>query len=323
MPLDSLLSFIGGLGLFLYGMKLLSDSLESFAGDGMKSRLQKVTDTPLKGVLLGAGVTGVIQSSTATTLMSMGLVNAGTMSIYKALPVIMGANIGTTVTAQLLSLADISQNGLFFSMLKPSSFAPFCILIGAVQLIFFKKKETHINATVFIGLGILFSGMQNMEYSLKPLAQSAEFHKLFLLFRNPVLAILLGAAITAILQSSSVSVGILQTLSVTNAISFSSAVPIILGMNIGKCLPELVASLSTNKNSKRTILADLLVNIIGVAGVFVLVYGIQHIFGFPFWDKTATRSMIAMFHTIFNIATTLALLPFYRRIIALAESIIK
>lgn len=323
MPLESLLGFIGGLGLFLYGMKLMSDSLAGFAGNEMKNRLQKATDTPLKGVLLGAGVTGVIQSSTATTLMSMGLVNAGTMSIYEALPVIMGANIGTTVTGQLLSLADISKDGLLLSVLKPSFFSPFCILIGAIQLIFFKKKETHQNAAVFIGLGILFTGMQEMENSLKPLSESLQFHKLFLIFRNPVLAILLGAAITAILQSSSLSVGILQTLSATNAISFSAAVPIILGMNIGKCLPELVASLSTNKNTKRTILADLLVNIIGVAGVFILVYGTKHIFTLPFWDDNATKSMIAMFHTVFNVVSTFALLPFYKKIIAGTNKIIK
>lgn len=323
MPLESFLGFIGGLGLFLYGMKLMSDSLADFAGNEMKNRLQKATDTPLKGVLLGAGVTGVIQSSTATTLMSMGLVSAGTMNIYEALPVIMGANIGTTVTGQLLSLADISKEGLLLSVLKPSFFSPFCILIGAVQLIFFKKKETHQNAAVFIGLGILFSGMQTMENSLKPLAELPQFHKLFLIFQNPVIAILLGAAITAVLQSSSLSIGILQTLSATNAISFSSAVPIILGMNIGKCLPELVASLSTNKNTKRTIFADLLVNIIGVAIVFIPVYCIEYIFGLPFWDNKATKSMIAMFHTAFNVVSTFALLPFYKKIIAVSKRIIK
>lgn len=323
MPLESFLGFIGGLGLFLYGMKLMSDSLADFAGNEMKSRLQKATDTPLKGVLLGAGVTGVIQSSTATTLMSMGLVSAGTMNIYEALPVIMGANIGTTVTGQLLSLADISKEGLLLSVLKPSFFSPFCILIGAVQLIFFKKKETHQNAAVFIGLGILFSGMQTMENSLKPLAELPQFHKLFLIFQNPVIAILLGAAITAVLQSSSLSIGILQTLSATNAISFSSAVPIILGMNIGKCLPELVASLSTNKNTKRTIFADLLVNVIGVAVVFIPLYGIEYIFGLPFWDNKATKSMIAMFHTAFNVVSTFVLLPFYKKIIAVSKRIIK
>lgn len=323
MPLDCLLNVIAGLGMFLFGMKLLSDSLESFAGNEMKNKLQKATNTPFKGVLLGAGVTGIIQSSTATTLMVMGLVNAGTMSVYESLPVIMGANIGTTVTGQILSLADISQEGLLFSILKPSFFAPFFLLTGTIELIFAKKKELKNGASIFIGLGILFSGMQVMESGLSPLARSESFCNLFILFRNPFLAVILGAIMTAVIQSSSVSVGILQSLSSTNALPFCVAAPIILGMNIGKCLPELIATLSTNKNTKRTILSDLLVNIIGVVIIFVLLYSAQYIFGFSFWNKTADRSMIAMFHTFFNVFSTFALLPFYKRVIRISEKIIR
>ncbi len=323
MSLESVLNIVGGLGLFLYGMNLLSNSLGDFAGADVKRILEKVTATPLKGVLLGAGVTGVIQSSTATTLMSMGLVNSGAMSIYAAVPVIMGANIGSTVTAQILSLADISSSNLLLSILKPSSFAPFFVLIGAVQLIFFKKTQTRQNASVFIGLGILFTGMETMEAGLVPLSDLPEFQRLFITFKNPLLAVLLGALATAVIQSSSVSVGILQTLSTTGAITFSTAAPIILGMNIGKCLPELIASVSTGKGARRTILADLLINLFGSAGFFVVMYALQYILELPFWDETATRSMIAIFHTLFNVTTTFLLLPFFKKIILITEKIIK
>lgn len=323
MSLDCLLNIMAGLGMFLFGMKLLSDSLEGFSGKEMQQKLQNVAATPLKGVILGAGVTGIIQSSTATTLIVMGLVNAGTMSIYEALPVIMGANIGTTVTGQILSLADISREGLLFSVLKPSFFAPFFLLAGTAELIFIKKKELQHGANIFIGLGILFSGMQIMENGLSPLARSESFCNMFLLFRNPILSILIGALMTAVIQSSSVSVGILQTLSSTNAIPFCVAVPIILGMNIGKCLPELVASFSTNKNTRRAISADLLVNTAGVIIAFLVLYGTEALFGIPFWNRTATRSMIADFHTAFNVATTFALLPFYKWFIRLSKFIIR
>ncbi len=323
MSLDSFLNIISGLGLFLYGMKLLTDSLGGFAGSDMNNILKKATKTPLKGVLLGACVTGVIQSSTATTLMCMGLVNSNSINIFQALPVIMGANIGTTVTAQILSLADISSENILLSILKPSSFAPFFLLIGTVELLFFKKKETHQNASIFIGLGILFIGMETMESGLSPLSDLPEFQEIFLKLKNPVLSMLLGVAATAIIQSSSVSIGILQTLSTTGAITFSTAVPIILGMNIGKCLPEFIASISTGKEARQTIFADLLVNFFGALSFFISLYVLNYFFDLPFWENTATRSMIAFFHTVFNISTTLFLLPFYKKIIGISKKAIK
>ncbi len=323
MSLDCFLNTVSGLGMFLYGMKLLSESLEVFIADRMKIILQKATSTPVKGVLLGACVTGIIQSSTATTLMVMGLVNAKKISIYNALPVIMGANIGTTVTGQLLSLADISRESLFFSLIKPSGIAPFFVLIGAFEKLFLSQKEHKQGADIFIGLGILFLGMEMMENGISPLSDSEKFCNLLLVFKSPLLSLIVGALMTAIIQSSSVSVGILQTLSTTNALSFSSAIPIILGMNIGKVLPEFIASLGTNKNTARTILADLTVNVCGVFIMLSLLSGADLIFDKPFSNTVATRSMIANFHTVFNVFTTFALLPFYKKFIHVSEKIIR
>ncbi len=323
MTLEALLNIIGGLGLFLYGMSVLTESLKNFAGKDMQKNLKKFTDRPLKGVLVGAAVTALVQSSTATTLMSMGLVNAGSMSIFEAVPVIMGANIGTTITAQILSLADISSSNFFLNILKPSSLAPFFIFIGALQLIFFKRDENKQSASIFVGLGVLFTGMEIMEYGLKPLSYSPEFQNIFLRFQNPLLAVFLGVLATALIQSSSVSIGILQTLSTTGVISFSAAVPIILGMNIGKCLPEFIASISTGKSARRTIFADLLINAFGAAIFLALFYFLQGIFNFGFVENAATRSNIAMFHTAFNLVTSLSLLPFYKRIIAMSEKVIR
>lgn len=323
MSLDCFLNIVSGLGMFLFGMKQLSDSLEAYVGNEIKTRLQKAIGTPLKGVLSGAGVTGIIQSSTATTLISMGLVNAGTISIYEALPVIMGANIGTTVTGQILSLAEISQKTPILSFLNPSVLAPFLLIIGTIELIFIKRSDWQQGAKIFIGLGILFSGIQMMESGLEPSAHSENFRNVFLYLHNPLLSIVVGIIMTAIIQSSSVSLGILQSLTVTNAIPFASAIPIILGMNIGKCLPEAIASLSTDKNTRRTILADLLVNASGVFITFLILSGAEMFFDIPFRKVTATRSMIANFHTVFNVFTTFALLPFYKIFISISERIIR
>lgn len=322
MTLTIMLQLIGGLGLFLFGMNLMTASLKESAGPETERLLKKLTSNPLRGVLLGAGVTAVIQSSTATTLMSMGFVGAGAMSITQAVPVIMGANVGTTVTAQLLSLNDISGSNIFLTLLKPSSFAPFFILIGTTQLFFLKKERRQSSAKVFAGLGILFTGMSAMETSLAPLKDSEIFHKVFLGFSHPLLGILLGTAATAVLQSSSACVGILQALSTTGAVPFATAAPIILGINIGKCLPEFLACVGANREAQKTITADLLINVIGTAVFFVTLYTAQKLTGFSFWDSPVNRSSIAMFHTVFNAATTAFLLPFYKKIIRLSDSIV-
>lgn len=323
MSLDCFLDIFGGLGMFLYGMNLLSDSLEAFAGNEIKNRLQKAASTPMRGVILGAGVTGIIQSSTATTLITAGFINSGILNTYEALPVIMGANIGTTVTGQILRVGEITKNNPVLTFLNPTGLAAFFVLIGAVEKLFLKKEEHKTGADIFIGLGILFSGMEMMENGVAPLAESENFCNMFTAFDNPFLLIIIGAVITAVIQSSSVSIGILQSLSITKAIPFSAAVPLILGMNIGKVLPEFIATLGANKNTARTISSDLAVNICGVVIMCLVCYGSKIIFEIPFWKSIATRSMIADFHSFFNIFTTVILLPFYKGFIRLSEKIIR
>jgi phosphate:Na+ symporter len=323
MTITTVLQMVGGVGLFLFGMNLLSSYLEKLAGPSMGHVLERLTNNPIKGVALGTCVTGIIQSSNATTLMVMGFVNAGMMTLYQAAPVIMGANIGTTVTAQILSLGDISDTNVFLSLLKPSSFAPVCVIIGAIMIFASKKKRTKQAAYVLMGLGILFIGMTTMESALAPLKDSETFKNAFFMFKNPVLGMLLGVVVTAIIQSSSVSVGMLQALSTTGAVTFSMAAPIVMGMNIGKCLPEFLACIGATKKAKKTIAIDLMINVIGTAVFFAVLYSVQKFIGFSFWDKIVDRSDIAMFHSFFNIITIAFLLPLYKQLIKLVDFLIK
>lgn len=322
MNLTSVLGLVGGVGLFLYGMSLLSSYLQKVAGASMANILEKLTDNPIKGVALGAIVTGVIQSSAATSVMVIGFINAGIMKLVQAVPVVMGANIGTTVTAQILRLGDITNDNIFFTLLKPASFAPICIAIGAVIILMGKRKKTRDSAHIIMGLGILFIGMTTMESSLAPLQESASFQHLFYMFENPLLGISLGLIVTAILQSSSASVGLLQALSSTGTITFSTAAPIVMGMNIGKCITVIIASIGTNKKAKREVFIDVLTNTIGVVIFFIILYGYQHFIGFTFWDSIVNRGNIANFHTLFNVGTTFALLPFYHKLITISGKVI-
>lgn len=319
MSLSSFLSFISSTGFFIYGMKLLSESLQNLAESKPNKLLGNVTDKPFSSVLLGAIVTGIVQSSTATTLMTMGLLEAGLLSIFQALPVVMGANIGTTVTAQIIRLADIDISSPLFSLLNPSYLAPFFIFIGAFQKMFFKKREVLQVASLFLGAGLLFYGIEQMEKSLQPLADSEAFIKTLFSFSNPFILFLCGIILTAVLQSSSVSVGILQAVSATELLKFSAAVPILLGMNIGKCLPEFFASLGMSKKVKILMLSDLIINLSGC-----IAFGIFFTF-LP--DKTsdtpASRTLIANFHTFFNLSSTLLMLPLYKKIIKISEKMIK
>ena len=319
MSLSSFLSFISSIGFFIYGMSLLSESLQNLAETKPDKLLGKVTDKPLMSVFLGAIATGIVQSSTATTLMTMGLLEAGLLSIFQALPVVMGANIGTTVTAQIIKLADIDTSFPIFSILKPSYLAPFFIFIGAFQKLFFKKREVLQSASLFLGAGILFYGMNLMENSLQPLADPEIFPRILFSFSNPFLLFLCGIILTAVLQSSSVSVGILQAVSAAGLISFADAVPILLGMNIGKCLPEFVASLGMSRKVKVLMVSDLIVNLSGcvIFGV-ILIFLPDDIF-----NMQSTRTLIANFHTIFNVTSTLLILPFCKNIIKFSERIIK
>ncbi len=323
MTIFSVLTLCGGIGLFLYGMSLLGTSLEKIAGAGLERTLERLTNSRLKGLALGAVVTGVIQSSAATTVMLVGFVNAGIMKFAQTVPVIMGANIGTTITGQILRLGDLSGSQLIFELIKPSSFAPIVIAIGSFMILITKRRKTRDIAHLLIGFGILFFGMTTMESALAPLKDSNAFQEIFFMFRNPLLGVLLGAVVTAVLQSSSASVGILQAISSTGTVTFSMAAPIIIGQNIGKCITVLIASIGTNKNAKRVVVCHLMINIIGAILFLVGIYGFQGLVGFSFWEKSMTRGNIADFHTLFNIATSVILLPFCSGLVSISKKILK
>lgn len=323
MDLQSLLTMLGGVGLFLYGMKLMGQSLERFAGAKMEKTLERLTSNRGKGVLLGAGVTAVIQSSSATIIMVIGFLNAGILKLMQAVPVIMGANIGTTITAQILRLGDINNDNLILQMLKPASFAPICVVIGAFVMLISKKNKTKDKAGIAVGLGILFIGMSMMESSFKPLASSPEFMEMFLVLTNPVLGVIAGMCVTILLQSSSASVGVLQAMSATGAITFSMAAPIVIGQNIGKCVTVLLASIGTNKNSRRAVCIDITMSVVGAILFLAAIYIYQGTIGFSFWDEPVNRGRIADFHTLFNLVTCLVMLPCINVLITFAKKVVK
>lgn len=323
MDLQSILTMLGGIGLFLYGMKLMGQSLERFAGAKMEKTLERLTSSRGKGVLLGAGVTAVIQSSSATIIMVIGFLNAGILKLVQAVPVIMGANIGTTVTAQILRLGDINNENLILQLLKPASFAPICVVIGAFVMLMAKKNKSKDKAGIAVGLGILFIGMNMMESSFKPLASSPEFMQIFLVLTNPVLGVLAGMGVTILLQSSSASVGVLQAMSATGAITFSMAAPIVIGQNIGKCVTVLLASIGTNKNSRRAVCIDITMSLLGAVIFLIAIYLYQGIIGFSFWDTPVNRGRIADFHTLFNLVTCLVMLPFVNGLISFSKKMVK
>ncbi|MDI9242384.1 Na/Pi cotransporter family protein [Fusibacillus kribbianus] len=323
MDIFAVFKLLGGIGLFLYGMSLLGTSLEKIAGAGLERTLEKLTNNRLKGLALGTVVTGVIQSSAATTVMLVGFVNAGIMKFAQTVPVIMGANIGTTVTGQILRLGDLSGSQLIFELIKPTTFAPIVIAIGSFMILISKRRKTRDIAHLLIGFGILFFGMTTMESALAPLKDSEAFQEIFFMFKNPLLGVLLGAVVTAILQSSSASVGILQAIASTGTVTFSMAAPIIIGQNIGKCITVLIASIGTNKNAKRVVVCHLMINIIGAILFLIGIYGFQTLVGFSFWESPMTRGNIADFHTLFNIATSILLLPFCNVLVAISKKILK
>lgn len=320
MDILSVLQLLGGIGLFLYGMNLMGASLEKLAGSGLERILEKLTTSKKKGVGyikgwgLGAGVTAIIQSSAATTIMLIGFVNAGIMKLAQAIPVVLGANVGSTVTAQILRLGDLASDNLILQLLKPSSFAPILVGIGAFILLFTKKKKAKDIAGIMVGLGVLFYGMTLMESVFAPLKESEAFHNAFTSFRNPFLGILIGLVITAIIQSSSASVGILQALSATGSVSYATAVPIIIGQNIGKCMTIILGSIGANKKAKRVSLSYLFFNILGAILFTVLIYGVYYTIGIRFWNDTVNRGDIANIHFLFNFITSILLLPFSQKL---------
>lgn len=322
MGLTEVLQLIGGIGLFLYGMQLMSDSLKQVAGAGLERILEKLTNSKLKGVTLGTVITAIVQSSAATSIMVVGFVNAGIMTLMQAVPVVMGANIGSTVTGQILRLGDIAESNIVLKMLKPSSFAPLLVAVAVCILLFCRKKKLGSIAGIMMGLGILFIGMSNMEAAFEPLRNDERFQNLFTLFTNPLLGILVGAGITAVIQSSSASVGILQAISSTGKVTCGMAVPIILGQNIGKCLTVWLGSFGTKREAKRVAFIHLAFNVIGVLLVGGVIYGAKALCGgFSFWNDTVNRGNIADFHSLFNIVVTVILLPCTSLLIRLAEKV--
>lgn len=323
MSIYSIFSLFGGLALFLYGMNMMGDGLEKISGGKLEQILEKMTDKTYKGVLLGCAVTAVIQSSSAVTVMVVGFVNSGIMELSRAIGVIMGANIGTTATAWILSLTGIDGDSLIVNLLKPSSFAPVLAVIGVFLLLFSKSDKRKNIGGIIAGFGILMMGMEFMSDSMSGLADNQQFTSILLKFSNPVLGILAGMILTAIIQSSSASVGILQALSLTGAVSFGTAFPIVLGQNIGTCVTALIASVGTNKNAKRAAMAHLYFNIIGVVLAVALFYGGNAIFQFDFLQSTVMPSQIAIIHSVFNIFSTLLMLPFTKQLEKLAYMTIK
>lgn len=320
MDILSVLQLLGGVGLFLYGMSLMGSSLEKLAGSGLERILEKLTTSKRKGVGyikgwgLGAGVTAIIQSSAATTIMLIGFVNAGIMKLGQAIPVVMGANVGSTITAQILRLGDLGSDNLILKLLKPSSFAPMLVGIGAFILLFTKKKKAKDIAGIMVGLGVLFYGMTTMESVFAPLKDSPTFQQAFTSFENPVLGILIGLVITAIIQSSSASVGILQALSATGSVSYATAVPIIIGQNLGKCMTIILGGIGANKKAKRVSLSYLLFNIFGAILFTIVIYAVYYTVGISFWNNTVNRGDIANVHFLFNFLTSIILLPFSQKV---------
>lgn len=310
MDLFDLLAMIGGLALFLYGMNLLSDGLEKLSGGRLERILENLTNNRLGAVLLGAGVTAVIQSSSATTVMVVGFVNSGIMKLSQAVGVIMGANIGTTITSWLLSLTGIESGNFFLQLVKPTSFSPILAMIGVILIMSAKNGRKREAGYILVGFTILMFGMDAMSQAMKPLSTVPQFTGLFTMFQNPLLGIAVGALVTAVIQSSSASVGILQALCMTGSISYASAVPIILGQNIGTCVTALMSSVGASRNAKRASVIHLLFNIVGTAAFMTVFYAMHAIFRFGFMQEMADSAGIALIHTGFNVFTTLLLLPF-------------
>ena len=316
----SIVQMIGGLALFIYGMTTMGKGLERAAGSKLEKTLEKMTGNVFTALIMGMVVTMVIQSSSATTVMVVGFVNAGIMTLKQSVGVILGANIGTTITAQILRLSGGEGSGnLFMDLLKPKNLAYIIVLVGVIIMMLAKKRRTRDIADIFTGFGILFIGMAVMEGAVAPLADLPQFADLFAAISNPVLGVVVGAGVTAIIQSSSASVGILQALSTTGAITYSAAIPIILGQNIGTCITAFLSSLGGSKNARRTAMVHFYFNLIGSIAFLVAIYAVQYAVGFSFWENPIDKGGIANFHTLFNVTCTLLFLPFTGLLVKLAR----
>lgn len=318
MDIFSVLTLIGGLCLFLFGMNVMSGGLERVGGNRMESILEKLTSNRFAAVAVGAGITAVIQSSSATTVMVVGFVNSGIMKLSQAIGLIMGANIGTTVTAWLLSLTSIDGSGILLQFCKPSSFTPILAVIGIILYMTGKNSSKKDIGEILLGFAVLMGGMETMSAAVEPLKDMPEFTQLLTVFDNPFMGIVVGAVVTGIIQSSSASVGILQALSVTGAFTYGSVIPIIMGQNIGTCVTALISAIGAKKNAKRTAFVHLYFNLIGTIVFMILFYLINAVAGFAFLNDAATASGIAVVHTTFNVLATLFWLPFHNLLVKLA-----
>jgi len=318
MDFFGFLSLLGGLALFLYGMDLMGSGLEKASGGRLEKLLEKLTSNKLKAVLVGAGVTAIIQSSSATTVMLVGFVNSGIMKLSQAIGIIMGANIGTTATSWLLSLTGIESGNFFIQLLKPTSFSPVLALIGIILIMSKKSSRSKDIGSIMVGFAILMFGMEMMSNAVEPLADVPEFTNLLLKFKNPLLGILVGALLTAVIQSSSASVGILQALSVTGAFTYGSVIPIILGQNIGTCVTAMISAIGASRSAKRTAFVHLYFNVIGSIVFFFLYSVLNAILHFDFVNDVVGVAEIALIHSIFNIFATVALFPFTKALENLA-----
>ena len=322
MTVFSIFTLFGGLAFFLFGMHVMSEHLEKVAGGRLESTLKKMTSNPFKSLALGAGITIAVQSSSALTVMLVGLVNSGIMQLEQTVGVIMGSNIGTTLTAWLLSTAGIQSDNILISMLKPENFAPVVAFIGILLMMVSKGEKKQDIGTILIGFAVLMFGMTLMKDAVSPLAEMKEFSRLLTAFENPLLSVAFGALFTGVIQSSAASVGILQALSLTGAISYRMAIPIIMGQNIGTCVTSLLSSIGVNRNAKRVSVVHISFNIIGTIVCLAAFYGLDALIHFRFTDQTIGPVEIAAVHSIFNIVTTLILLPFSSQLVGLANRII-
>ena len=323
MDIFSLFTLCGGVAFFLYGMSLMSSRLEKLAGGRLEQMLRKMTDNRFKSLLLGAGITIAIQSSSAMTVMLVGLVNSGIMELGQTVGVIMGSNVGTTLTAWILSLSGIDSSSFWLQLLKPEVFSPLVALAGMILRTRNKSGRRRSAGSIMVGFAILMTGMEMMKNAVSPLADMPEFNAILTAFTNPFLGVLVGAVFTGVIQSSAASVGILQALSLTGGISYGVALPIIMGQNIGTCVTALLSSIGVNRNARRVSVIHISFNLIGTAACLAAFYGSDLIFHYAFMDASIDPAGIAMVHSVFNIATTALLLPFSKQLEKLAYVVVK
>ena len=323
MDIFAVLKLVGGLSLFLYGMSIMGDNLEKMAGGKLEKILEKLTSKKIMAVLLGIVVTAIIQSSSATTVMVVGFVNSGIMALNQAIGIIMGANVGTTITSWILSLTGIQGDSLLIKLLKPANFSPIFALIGIIMTMMDKEGKKRDIGNILLGFAILMFGMETMSSAVSGLSSNPTFISILTIFKSPILGMLAGAIVTAIIQSSSASVGILQALCLTGSINYALAFPIIMGQNIGTCITSILSSIGANKNAKKAALIHLYFNMIGTIIFMVVFYGANIFFKFAFLNDACTPFGIAIIHSLFNIITVIILYPFDKLLLKLAQLTIR